>query len=49
LRILPRNRCFYAEFIYEKPLVIKPDLDSSRALAIDPGVNNWHNECTKHW
>jgi putative transposase len=41
LRILPRNRCFYAEFIYEKPLVIKPDLDSSRALAIDPGVNNW--------
>jgi putative transposase len=41
LRILPRNRCFYAEFIYEKPLVMKPDLDSSRALAIDPGVNNW--------
>jgi putative transposase len=41
LRILPRNRCFYTEFIYEKPLVIKPDLDSSRALAIDPGVNNW--------
>jgi putative transposase len=41
LRILPRNRCFYAEFVYEKPEIIQLDLDKSRALAIDHGVNNW--------
>nr|WP_293110186.1 hypothetical protein [Okeania sp. SIO2F4] len=27
LRILPRNRCFTQEFIYEKEVVIKPQLN----------------------
>jgi len=40
LRILPRNGCFYAEFVYQLPSV-KADVDKSRALGIDPGVNNW--------
>lgn len=40
LRILPRNGCFYAEFVYPLPSV-KADVDKSRALGIDPGVNNW--------
>ncbi|MFB8797713.1 MAG: transposase [Microcoleus sp.] len=41
LRILPRNQCFYAEFVYEKQQVAKHDIDSSNALTIDPGINNW--------
>lgn len=40
LRILPRNNCFYAEFVYKLD-VIDVDLDKSRALGIDPGLNNW--------
>jgi len=40
IRILPRNRCFYAEFIYKVELE-KPELDSSTALGIDHGINNW--------
>lgn len=40
LRILPRNQCFYAEFVYklesEKALV-----EPLRVLGIDPGLNNW--------
>lgn len=40
LRILPRNRCFYAEFVYHKPQTESVVLDKGRALAIDPGVNN---------
>ncbi|WP_313935358.1 RNA-guided endonuclease InsQ/TnpB family protein [Anabaena azotica] len=40
LRILPRNGCFYAEFIYKlEPQ--KPDLDYSLVLGIDHGINNW--------
>ncbi|NEP83308.1 MAG: hypothetical protein F6K39_37325 [Okeania sp. SIO3B3] len=27
LRILPRNRCFYWEFVYEKEVVVKPLLN----------------------
>ncbi len=40
IRILPRNRAFYAEFIYslEKET---PRLDPNLALGIDPGLNNW--------
>lgn len=40
VRILPRNGCFYAEFVYrvETP---RPDLDPSLALGIDHGVTNW--------
>lgn len=40
LRILPRNRCFYVEFVY-KTDVIKVDVDANNALGIDPGLNNW--------
>lgn len=40
VRFLPRNGCFYAEFVY---LVEKftPAIDSSQALGIDHGLNNW--------
>ncbi|MGL4617913.1 MAG: RNA-guided endonuclease InsQ/TnpB family protein [Chroococcidiopsis sp.] len=40
LRILPRNRCFYIEFVY-KTNVIEVDVDPNNALGIDPGLNNW--------
>ena len=40
VRVLPRNKCFYAEFIYpvEQTSSI---LDKEQALGIDHGVNNW--------
>ncbi|WP_293089355.1 hypothetical protein [Okeania sp. SIO3B5] len=41
LRILPRNRCFYWELVYEKEVVIKPQLNQDNVLGIDHGVNNW--------
>ncbi|WP_293075597.1 hypothetical protein [Okeania sp. SIO3B5] len=41
LRILPRNRCFYYEFVYEKEVVVKPQLNQDNVLGIDHGVNNW--------
>lgn len=40
IRILPRNRCFYAEFVY----LIQPsqiELDKNKVLGIDHGINNW--------
>lgn len=40
LRILPRNKCFYFEFVYIKK-VKKVKLDSNNVLGIDPGLNNW--------
>ena len=40
VRILPRNGCFYAEFVYEVEEAIA-DVDSSLVLGIDHGVNNW--------
>lgn len=40
LRILPRNRCFYAEFVYEVQLE-QADVDIERVLGIDCGVTNW--------
>lgn len=40
LRILPRNGCFYAEFVY-KVDAVNVSLDPSKALGIDPGLNNW--------
>lgn len=40
LRILPRNRCFYFEFVYSKEIE-KPTLNQDNALLIDPGLNNW--------
>ena len=40
LRILPRNCCFYAEFVY-KTSVAKPDVDKTKVLGIDHGLSNW--------
>ena len=40
LRILPRNKCFYIEYVYKQPDVAVA-LDKSRALGIDHGINNW--------
>ncbi|WNN87940.1 RNA-guided endonuclease InsQ/TnpB family protein [Gloeocapsopsis dulcis] len=40
LRILPRNGCFYAEFIYKLEQV-NVSLDKDKVLGIDPGLNNW--------
>ncbi|MEP6515162.1 RNA-guided endonuclease InsQ/TnpB family protein [Microcoleus vaginatus] len=40
IRILPRNRQFYVELIYQlQPVVVELDVD--KALGIDPGLNNW--------
>ncbi len=40
VRILPRNRCFYAEFVYQSCDVVV-SLDKSKVLGIDHGLNNW--------
>ncbi|MEB3278263.1 MAG: transposase [Lyngbya sp.] len=40
LRILPKNKCFYVEFIYELELV-KTEVNDDYVLGIDPGLNNW--------
>ena len=40
LRILPRNRCFYLEFVYEKEIQVI-QLNKNNVLGIDPGLNNW--------
>lgn len=40
LRILPRNRCFLAEFVYEQA-VVEVSVDRTKVLGIDPGLNNW--------
>jgi IS605 OrfB family transposase len=40
VRILPRNGCFYAEFIYNQNLE-NQSLDQAKALGIDSGLNNW--------
>jgi putative transposase len=40
IRILPRNGCFYAEFVYQQQSKIQ-DLDPLKALGIDPGLGNW--------
>ena len=39
-RILPRNGCFYLELIY-KTETVQADVDPSKALMIDHGINNW--------
>lgn len=40
IRLLPRNGCFYAEFVY--PVEISNVVtDSTKVLGIDPGLNNW--------
>jgi putative transposase len=40
IRILPRNKCFYAEFVYQQNIDIV-ELDKSKVLGIDHGLNNW--------
>jgi putative transposase len=40
IRILPRNRQFYAEFVYQVSQV-KVDVDKSKVLGIDHGIDNW--------
>ncbi|MEM9510105.1 MAG: transposase, partial [Cyanobacteria bacterium P01_E01_bin.35] len=40
LRILPRNKCFYFEFVYDRKVEV-PELNQDNALMIDPGLNNW--------
>jgi IS605 OrfB family transposase len=40
IRLLPRNRCFYAEFVYEQKIE-SVVLDKSKVLGIDHGLNNW--------
>ncbi len=40
LRILPRNKCFYFEFVYKKEIT-KAKLNPDNVLGIDPGLNNW--------
>lgn len=39
VRILPRNRCFYAEFVY-KQKEVESNLNQSNVLGLDPGVGN---------
>jgi IS605 OrfB family transposase len=40
VRILPRNRQFYAEFVYKKP-VRQANVNPVKFLSLDPGLNNW--------
>ena len=39
-RFVPRNGCFYLEFIYQQP-DIKAVNPNKNFLGIDPGLNNW--------
>jgi len=39
-RILPRNGCFYIEFVYKLESV-SSDVNPDFVLGIDPGLNNW--------
>lgn len=40
VRILPRNGCFYAEFVY-KSINVQSDTDLEKVLGIDHGIDNW--------
>jgi IS605 OrfB family transposase len=40
IRIVPRNRCFYVEFVYPAAKQVI-SLDKTHALGLDPGVSNW--------
>jgi putative transposase len=40
IRILPRNRQFYAEFVYQVS-PINVEVDKSKVLGIDHGIDNW--------
>ena len=40
VRIFPRNKCFYVEWVYQRKEK-QYQLDPALALSIDPGVKNW--------
>ncbi|WP_293160210.1 transposase [Okeania sp. SIO2C9] len=40
IRILPRNFCFYVEWVYELKADL-PRLDKAKVIGIDHGVDNW--------
>ena len=40
IRVLPRNGCFYAEFVY-KSLSVQVAVDHQKALGVDHGIDNW--------
>jgi putative transposase len=40
VRILPRNGCFYAEYVYSDSK-IAADVDPAQCLGLDHGLNNW--------
>ncbi|MEG4575017.1 transposase [Microcoleus sp. N3A4] len=40
IRILPRNGCFYAEFVYKIPST-QTVTDNRKALGIDTAIDNW--------
>ncbi len=40
VRILPRNGCFYAEFVYPIQSV-EANVDPSKVLGVDHGIDNW--------
>ena len=40
VRIFPRNKCFYIEWVYQKKDSVS-NLNPKKALGIDPGVKNW--------
>jgi putative transposase len=41
VRILPRNGEIYAEYVYQYEPKLATGLDFSKALGIDPGLENW--------
>ncbi|AFZ56444.1 IS200/IS605 family element transposase accessory protein TnpB [Anabaena cylindrica FACHB-243] len=41
LRIVPRNRCFYVEFVYQSSEIEKQQISPDRCLGIDTGIGNW--------
>ncbi len=41
VRILPRNGCFYAEYVYQRPETPSVSLNACNALGIDHGIDNW--------
>ena len=41
VRIIPRHRKLWAEYVYKVEPQVAQDLDYSQALGIDPGVSNW--------
>lgn len=40
IRILPRNGCFYVEWVYQLDIE-QPLLDKDKFLGVDDGVDNW--------